>query len=72
MVAFASESRILQVSRDEASVAVSGILTALQYESCPPGTEEAVVSFVQKLSEAFGLGVSINAASTEDTQWTHQ
>lgn len=68
MVAFASEDRIVSVSRDEASVAVSGLLTALRYESCPPGTAAAVSSIVEKLSNAFGFGVSITA-NEEGTQW---
>lgn len=68
MVAFATEDRIVSVSREEASVAVSGLITALQYESCPPGTAIAVTSIVEKLSNAFGLGVSITT-DEKGSQW---
>lgn len=68
MVAFASETRIVGLTRDEATVTVSGLLTALQYESCPPGTAESVTSIVMKLSNAFDLGITITT-DEEGCQW---
>jgi len=70
MVAFScsSESALAAVcvTREEAVVAVSGLLTALQYESCPSGAAECVASIIAKLSDAFDLNVSITEEYGKD------